>query len=290
MEAVKRVVAWQLEREMKRRRISRAKLASRMKTSPATLGRLFAPDHSSVTLPLLEQAALALGRKRKIELAQAPWPTPISQEMSPDPYLPDVFYVYYAATDADGKRLAAKDASTRPITFCFNGGPGASAVWLPLGGLGPRRLDLPADGLTPATVARNMRPEFDPSFSNIVGGFSSAVNAYVRGELGYESDHPYHLLAGLPWKWSSFEGRYVSTEDRLARAMKTNPRLRVLVLAARRDLACPEDALRHSLAHLTLPASVRGNITTSRYDSGHMMYLYLPDAEKLRADVLRFLK
>ena len=162
----------------------------------------------------------------------------------------DVFYVYYAATDADGKRLAAKDASTRPITFCFNGGPGASAVWLHLGGLGPRRLDLPADGLTPATVARNMRPEFDPSFSNIVGGFSSAVNAYVRGELGYESDHPYHLLAGLPWKWSSFEGRYVSTEDRLARAMKTNPRLRVLVLAARRDLACPEDALRHSLGQI----------------------------------------
>ena len=51
----------------------------------------------------------------------------------------DVFYVYYAVTDADGKRLAAKDAGARPITFCFNGGPGASAVWLHLGGLGPRR-------------------------------------------------------------------------------------------------------------------------------------------------------
>ena len=67
--ALKRVVAWQIEREMKRRRISRAKLASRMKTSPAALDRLFAPDHSSVTLQLLEQAALALGRKLKVELA-----------------------------------------------------------------------------------------------------------------------------------------------------------------------------------------------------------------------------
>jgi antitoxin HicB len=66
---LKRVVAWQLEREMKRRRISRAKLASRMKTSPATLDRLFAPDQSSVTLQLLEQVALALGRRLKIELA-----------------------------------------------------------------------------------------------------------------------------------------------------------------------------------------------------------------------------
>ena len=67
--ALKRVVAWQIEREMKRRRISRAKLASRMKTNPAALDRLFAPDHSAVTLQLLERAALALGRKLKVELA-----------------------------------------------------------------------------------------------------------------------------------------------------------------------------------------------------------------------------
>ncbi len=67
--ALKRVVAWQIEREMKRRRISRAKLASRMKASSAAVDRLFAPDQSSVTLQFLEQAALALGRKLKVELA-----------------------------------------------------------------------------------------------------------------------------------------------------------------------------------------------------------------------------
>ena len=67
--ALKRVLAWQLEREMKRRRISRTTLASRMKTNRATLDRLFAQDESAVTLQLLEQAALALGRKLKIELA-----------------------------------------------------------------------------------------------------------------------------------------------------------------------------------------------------------------------------
>ena len=67
--ALKRVVAWQIERERKRRRISRATLASRMKTSPAALDRLFAPDQSSVTIQLLEHVALALGRKLKVELA-----------------------------------------------------------------------------------------------------------------------------------------------------------------------------------------------------------------------------
>ena len=67
--ALKRVVAWQIEREMRRRKISRAKLAGRMKTSRTTLDRLFAQDQSSVTLQFQEQAALALGRKLKVELA-----------------------------------------------------------------------------------------------------------------------------------------------------------------------------------------------------------------------------
>ena len=66
--ALKRVVAWQIEKEMKRRKISRAKLAARMKTNRATLDRLFSDEDSSVSLQLLEQAALALGRKLKLEL------------------------------------------------------------------------------------------------------------------------------------------------------------------------------------------------------------------------------
>lgn len=38
--------------------------------------------------------------------------------------------------------------SKRPITFCFNGGPGSSSVWLHLGMLGPRKVKLP-DGPVP---------------------------------------------------------------------------------------------------------------------------------------------
>jgi AraC-like DNA-binding protein len=67
--ALKRVVAWQIEQEMKRRKLTRAKLASRMKTDRTTLDRLFSETNSSVTIQLLEQAALALGRKLKVELA-----------------------------------------------------------------------------------------------------------------------------------------------------------------------------------------------------------------------------
>ena len=37
----------------------------------------------------------------------------------------------------------------RPVTFCFNGGPGSSSVWLHLGALGPRRVKMNADGTLP---------------------------------------------------------------------------------------------------------------------------------------------
>lgn len=67
--ALKRVVAWQLKKEMKRCRLTRAKLAGRMKTNREVLDRLFSENDSTVSLQLLERAALALGRKLKVELA-----------------------------------------------------------------------------------------------------------------------------------------------------------------------------------------------------------------------------
>jgi carboxypeptidase C (cathepsin A) len=46
-----------------------------------------------------------------------------------------IFYVAYTKDDVG-------DPSQRPITFSFNGGPGSSSVWLHLGLLGPRRVQM----------------------------------------------------------------------------------------------------------------------------------------------------
>src|SRR6478609_7576294 len=37
----------------------------------------------------------------------------------------------------------------RPLTFAFNGGPGSASIWLHLGALGPRRVQLNDDGTMP---------------------------------------------------------------------------------------------------------------------------------------------
>ena len=54
-----------------------------------------------------------------------------------------VFYVAYTRQDTT-------NAAARPVTFCFNGGPGSASVWLHLGALGPRRAKMNPDGTLPA--------------------------------------------------------------------------------------------------------------------------------------------
>jgi len=67
--AVKRVIAHQIQKEMEERHISKSGLARMMKTSRSSLDRLLDPDNASVTLLTMESAALALGRKLRIQLA-----------------------------------------------------------------------------------------------------------------------------------------------------------------------------------------------------------------------------
>ncbi len=67
--AVKRVIAYQIEKEMAERRISKSALARMMRTSRSSLDRLLDPENHSVTLLTLESAALALGKKLKVQLS-----------------------------------------------------------------------------------------------------------------------------------------------------------------------------------------------------------------------------
>lgn len=66
--AQKRVLAWQIEREMQAKNISKAEMARRMSTSRSELYRLLDPENDRVTLLTLQRAAVALGRKIHLEL------------------------------------------------------------------------------------------------------------------------------------------------------------------------------------------------------------------------------
>jgi len=53
----------------------------------------------------------------------------------------EMFFVAYT--------LDGQDASKRPLTFAFNGGPGSASIWLHMGALGPRRVGLQPEGFMP---------------------------------------------------------------------------------------------------------------------------------------------
>lgn len=67
--AVKRVIAYQIEKEMTERNLTKSTLARMMHTSRSSLDRLLDPANASVTLITLESVALALGRRLKVQLA-----------------------------------------------------------------------------------------------------------------------------------------------------------------------------------------------------------------------------
>jgi carboxypeptidase C (cathepsin A) len=58
-----------------------------------------------------------------------------------------IFYMAYTADNTG-------DKATRPLMFSFNGGPGSSSVWLHLGALGPRRVEMLEEGGMPAPPFR----------------------------------------------------------------------------------------------------------------------------------------
>jgi carboxypeptidase C (cathepsin A) len=133
-------------------------------------------------------------------------------------------------------------------------------------------------------------PDFDPAFAATLGPFSAAMNSYVRGELKFEDDLPYEILAGVqPWNYG-VRNSYASAGDRLASTMNQNPYMRILVLGGRCDLVCPIDTMRYALEHMQLDAAYRTNITYAGFDAGHMMYVNLPDLQKLQRDLEDFLK
>ena len=67
--AMKRVIAWQIEQEMKAQKLTKTALAEKMHTSRAALNRLLDASDTSMTLATLASVAAALGKHVRVELA-----------------------------------------------------------------------------------------------------------------------------------------------------------------------------------------------------------------------------
>ncbi len=118
--------------------------------------------------------------------------------------------VVYTAYTAPGKN--------RPVTFAFNGGPGASSVFLNFGAIGPKIVSFGVAGDTPSEPARlhdnanSWLPFTDLVFIDPVGtGYSrSLVDDKQSTKDFYSTDADIHYLSRVVYDWLVKNGRMES--------------------------------------------------------------------------------
>ncbi len=104
----------------------------------------------------------------------------------------ELFHVYYRSAEGEEDSETTK---RRPLTFVFNGGPGAASAYLHVGAIGPRRVLFAQDGTPPAPpVALTDNEETWLAFTDLVfidpvgTGFSRAISEDAAEEKEKSKD------------------------------------------------------------------------------------------------------
>jgi carboxypeptidase C (cathepsin A) len=117
-----------------------------------------------------------------------------------------IFYTSYVARDAD--------AASRPVTFVFNGGPGAASVYLHLGVVGPKILDFGPSGRDGASARLRENPDAWLDFTDLVlidppgTGWSRTAKPDDKSFWGVRSDA--QVMAKVVALYLARQGRMAS--------------------------------------------------------------------------------
>ena len=136
--------------------------------------------------------------------------------------------------------------------------------------------------------------EYDPQSSAISSAYVSLFNDYVRRELKYGEGQTYLPMADFgSAQWDlKHNGNPINlnVSSDIATAMKTNPRLKVMVNGGYYDLATPFYSAYYEDKHLPIPDSLAKNIEYDWYESGHMVYVRDESLQQLHDRVAAFIR
>jgi len=136
--------------------------------------------------------------------------------------------------------------------------------------------------------------EYDPQSSAISSAYVSLFNDYVRRDLKFGEGQTYldHALFGSA-QWDFKHGGNtlsVNVAPDMAEALKTNPKLKIMVNGGYYDLATPFFAAQYEDKHLPIPQSLAKNIEYDWYESGHMVYVRDECLKQLHDRVAAFIR
>ncbi|GGH13297.1 S10 family peptidase [Silvibacterium dinghuense] len=154
------------------------------------------------------------------------------------------------------------------------------------------RLDTRFSG--PSLNPLSEESEYDPQSSAISSAYVALFNDYVRRDLKYGEGQTYLPEADFgSHEWDMKHNGNpigVNVSGDLATAMKTNPRLKVMVNGGYYDLATPFYAAYYEDKHLPIPQALTSNIEFDWYESGHMVYVNDASLAKLHDRVAAFIR
>jgi carboxypeptidase C (cathepsin A) len=136
--------------------------------------------------------------------------------------------------------------------------------------------------------------EYDPQSSAISSAYVSLFNDYVRRDLKYGEGQTYlPEIYSAEMHWDVMRHGHplgLNVANDLAEALKTNPRLKIMVNGGYYDLATPFFAAMYEDKHLPIPQSLAKNIEYDWYESGHMVYVNDESLKHLHDRVAAFIK
>jgi carboxypeptidase C (cathepsin A) len=159
------------------------------------------------------------------------------------------------------------------------------------------RLDTRFSG--PSMDPLSKEAHYDPQSAAISSAYVSAFNDYVRSVLHFGQDMTYKDFSDLYKTWdyrhkppgaSRRVNNATNTMPDLARAMKYNPQLKILLTGGYFDLATPFYEGIYEMHHLLIPAKLQDNISYRYYRSGHMVYAHQESLKALHDDVAGFIR
>jgi carboxypeptidase C (cathepsin A) len=118
--------------------------------------------------------------------------------------------MFFVAYTKDGE-----DPGTRPVSFLYNGGPGAATVWLHMGSFGPKRVEMADEGFQPAPpfhLVDNESSLLDTSDLVFVDAISTGYSRTVAGV----DPAQFHGQEGDLRAFGSFINEYLTTYSRWA--------------------------------------------------------------------------
>jgi carboxypeptidase C (cathepsin A) len=130
---------------------------------------------------------------------------------------------------------------------------------------------------------------FDPSFSNIDGPFTSALNDYLERDLNFKEEKGYNVFGDVrPWNYNNVQNQFLNVAEMMRDAMAKNPALKIYVGCGYYDFATPYFTAKYDIEHMMLRPEARKNIKIYDYEAGHMYYISKPMLIKFKKDVDEF--